>query len=445
MSPSMKKNLFFKFTKIQSKRVKKNFFATFSNFSIQILIQIIYPPLMLFFWGIENFGIWVFITAIPSTLALLNVNFSSAAKVEMSINDAKNKKNLVNEIFHNGFGLILMNMTIFTIIWLSLYLLIDLNLKIFENIGPNELRLTLLLIVLFFYFTIFDSILSTGIIYKGNLYISQNIKTIFDTSIKISIVISGIFFDSLIYAAIIFFIITILRTLVYYYYFTLHKKYIFLSLKLVNFKSSLKLFKLSLSYYSETLTTLMKHNGLIILFGIFFTAELVGLVSTAKTLFYFLPIRFLGIFSQTSIHEYSQAYGKNQTQILKHNYYRHILLTLLLMVIFIIGSLTIGPKIYNFWLNNKYNLDYFLLLVIVFDSVFYNLRDSISSIIRGVNKFFKPTIIETFLSILTILISYYYLTLGYSFIRIFLINLTATFISFIVFSYFSLKFYYKLK
>ena len=46
---------------------------------------------------------------------------------------------------------------------------------------------------------------------------------------------------------------------------------------------------------------------------------------------------------------------------------------------------------------------------------------------------------------LFLLISYYYLTLGYSLINILLINLIATFISFIVFSYFSIKFYYKLK
>ena len=134
-----------------------------------------------------------------------------------------------------------------------------------------------------------------------------------------------------------------------------------------------------------------------------------------------------------------------QIQLLKYNYRRHIYYTLLILVVFIFGSLIIGPKIYNFWTNNKYDLDYFLLLLIVFDSVFYNLRDTVCSIMKSVNKFFKPTIIETFLSILAILISYYYLTLGYSLINILLINLIATFISFIVFSYFSFKFYYKLK
>ena len=437
----MKKNLFFKFTPTQIKRVKKNFFALFSNFSTQILVQIIYPPLMLLFWGIENFGIWIFITAIPNTLAMFNLNFSQAARIEMSINDARNKKNLVNEIFHNGFGLILMNMVIFIIVWLSSFLLTDLKFKIFESIAPNELKFILLLIVLSFYFTIFNSILTTGISYWGKLYISQIVTTISDVFIKISIVISGIFFDSLIYAAIIFFILTILRTLVLYYYFTIYKKYIFLSLKLASFKRSLKLFKLSLSYYSETFTTLIRHNGVVILLGIFFTAELVGLVSTAKTLFYFLPIRFLDILINTSIYEYSQAYAKNKTQLLKYNYRRQIFYTFLILVVFIFGSLIIGPKIYNFWMQDKYDLDYFLLLLIVLDAVFYTLRNTVCSIIKAVNKFFKVTIIETLISILVFLISYYYLTLGYAFISFFVINLIGTFISFIVFSYFSLKFY----
>ena len=81
MSANMKKNLFFKFTQIQSKRVNKNLFSLFSNFSVQIFIQISYPPLMLLSWGVENFGIWIFITTIPSTLSILNVNFSHFSSV----------------------------------------------------------------------------------------------------------------------------------------------------------------------------------------------------------------------------------------------------------------------------------------------------------------------------------------------------------------------------
>ena len=47
---------------------------------------------MIMFWGVENFGIWIFITAIPSTFSILNLNFSQAAKIEMTLNYSKNKK-----------------------------------------------------------------------------------------------------------------------------------------------------------------------------------------------------------------------------------------------------------------------------------------------------------------------------------------------------------------
>ncbi|MDA9876838.1 hypothetical protein N9C92_00370 [Candidatus Pelagibacter sp.] len=111
---------------------------------------------------------------------MFNLNFSLAAKIEMSINDAKNKKNLVNTTFHNGFGLILMNMIIFTIIWVSALFLTDLNFKIFESFNPHELKLLLIPIILSFYFTIFDSILDTGITYRGKLNIATNVKTFFN-------------------------------------------------------------------------------------------------------------------------------------------------------------------------------------------------------------------------------------------------------------------------
>ena len=195
---------------------------------------------MLLFWGVDNFGIWVFVTAIPSTLTMFNLNFSLAAKTEMSINDAKNKKKLVNEIFQNGFGLIIMNMIIFTTIWFSAFLLTDLEFAIFESINPSDLRHILLLIVLSFYFTIFNGILVTGITYWGKLNIATNVITFFDFLSKLSIIICGIFTDSLTYAAIIFFIVSIIQTIILVLLFFI-QKYLFLSIKLVRYKKFTKI------------------------------------------------------------------------------------------------------------------------------------------------------------------------------------------------------------
>ena len=76
----MKKNILFKFSSSQFSRIKKNFNSLFLNFSVQIIIQIIYLSLMLFFLDTENFGIWIFVTTILSTLYVLNIDFTYAAK-----------------------------------------------------------------------------------------------------------------------------------------------------------------------------------------------------------------------------------------------------------------------------------------------------------------------------------------------------------------------------
>ena len=58
-SQSYKK--FFILESKQKKRIKKNIFSGISSEMTQILTQIFFTPLMIYFWGIENFGIWIFL------------------------------------------------------------------------------------------------------------------------------------------------------------------------------------------------------------------------------------------------------------------------------------------------------------------------------------------------------------------------------------------------
>ena len=95
---------FFKFniSKEQNKRIFKNFTSLISLNASLTIWQILFPPLMIMIYGLENFGIWIFLTAIPSSLAILNFNFNAAAKTEMSMYFNQNNKNKVNEIFNNS-------------------------------------------------------------------------------------------------------------------------------------------------------------------------------------------------------------------------------------------------------------------------------------------------------------------------------------------------------
>ena len=65
---------FFTFSHSQNQRLIKNMSSQFGLISAQTLIQIFFPPLMIVFWGVENFGIWILVTSIPATLNFFNVN-----------------------------------------------------------------------------------------------------------------------------------------------------------------------------------------------------------------------------------------------------------------------------------------------------------------------------------------------------------------------------------
>ena len=441
----MKKNNFFTFTKHQFNRIKKNFFSLFINFSSKIVSQLLFPPLMLLVWGVENFGIWIFVTAIPSIFSFLNLHFSYATRIEMTHNNANKNYRLLNSTFQNGLGLVVMNMVIYTILWLSYFFFIEIDLKIFENISYNEIRLIVLLVLLSFYFNIFDSILTTGISYWGKIYIPTYVKTTFDIFLKILIVMSGLIFKSLTYPAMILLLVSILRTLTLFSFFLINKKSIELSLKLINLKTSLRLFRLSLSFYTETIIQIVKHNGFTIILGIFYSAEIIGLITTSKTLFYFLPIIFVGIFNHIGVYEYSEAIGKKAIKFLKENYIKHILLVFLFLVIFFIISITVGNKIYNFWTNYVYDLNMILLILIVLNAVLILIQSTVASIIKSANNFLKPVICEGVMSLLSIITAFYALSVGYDYIDTFKIFLISSLLSLIVYCYYSLNFYNKLK
>ena len=136
-------------------------------------------------YGLENFGIWIFLTAIPATLAILNFNLNTAAKIEMSIYFNKNKKNKVNEIFNNSIALTFILVAFLILITTPIINFYDFDLNILKNLKSNELKIILVCIFLSFYLNIINGIFKTGITYWGRLDVDTYIEIFFDFLVRI--------------------------------------------------------------------------------------------------------------------------------------------------------------------------------------------------------------------------------------------------------------------
>ena len=397
---------------------------------------------MILIWGVDNFGIWIFLISVPAMLNFFNFNFTQATVQEMTYFHAKGQVNKVKEIFQNSLVILMLNVLIFTIVILIFYFFSNFNLTIIENLPVKEFNIILLLLILSFYLDIIgNGIMANVLQFQGKLYIEIYINNALDFISKLSIILTGIFFESLIYAALLFFIISILKSIIFIYYYYLNKMYLVFSLRKSSIKGVKKLFKLSLGYSAELLATLMKHSGQIFLLGIFFGPQIIAYVSTCKTLFYFFPVRILATLNNISMFEYAQTFAKKKISNLKYNHKVHILFIIVLLLLFLIASTTIGPFIYKIWLNNKFNLSFIFLLIIAFDASLYLLRTSIIIPLKSLNRFFVLGIVELFFIFIAMLVSYYFLSLGYSFISHFIIILISSVIILLISTYIVDKFY----
>ena len=68
-------------------KIKPSFFS-------KIFSQILYIPLMFYFWGVEATGVWIFLTSILNSVNIFNINASEYSFQELILT---NKKNIVGK------------------------------------------------------------------------------------------------------------------------------------------------------------------------------------------------------------------------------------------------------------------------------------------------------------------------------------------------------------
>ena len=414
-------------------RLKRNIFSSISSQSLKIFIQIFYPPLMIFFWGIENFGIWIFLISIPNIIQIFNFNLTDASVNQMAIYNAQKKHKKSNEIFQNTILFVFLNIIILSLTLLIFFFLKKFSFSILENINSKEVKIILILLFASIYLKLFESIFSTCLQSIGKIYIGYNLEIAHDFFSKSFIIIAGIFYNSLVVAALIFFLLSSLKFFIKFLFFTKYKNKLKISFKLISKKIIFKLIKLSIGHMSDIIANLIKHSGVIFIAGIFLNPYLVGLITTVKTIFYFMPVSLFGKINFALSYEISNLYGKKNLKLIKLILTRYIKITCLLIIGFILFAYFIGPYIYNYWLSNKYELKMIFLLLIVFDSSLFIIRQVLITPFVAINKNILLGLSDLFLTIIAIVIFFlsFYFDKSYIFaFKIFIISsLCSTIIS----------------
>ena len=438
-------NFIFKnYSKDDKKRISKNFFSEINTNIVRSIIQFGFPPLMIFIYGLETFGIWVFLISLPSVLNIFNFNLNEAAKIEMSYYFNKKNYKKINIIFNNSIISTILIITFLSIASLLLINFYNFDLKILKSISL-DLKYIITFIFLAFFLDIFNSIFISSITFFGRIDINSYLEIFFDFLGKFLIIISGILFGDLLIASILFMINSIIKIIIYYFYFLNINQYLkFFDTKYISKNEILRLLKLSVPHYLETINFIIRNSSQIVLLGIFFNGQVVGMISALKTLFFFFPIRIWGILSKTLIFEFTKSVATQKVLLLKKTLKKILSIVTYMSLIFLILSYFFGDMVFDLWLNNSYEVNNILIILICIDVVLISIGSLYKLVGKSVNQFSLIIRIDLIVSILIILISSIFFIYYKNFYIIFVLNILGSTI-YSIFSIINYKIVIKVK
>ena len=394
----------FSLDKISKLRLLKNIKYETIQVISSLLIQLIFPLAMISIFGVYNFGNFIFFITILSLLDIFKLNINSFGIQKMSYFFNLKKSEDVKVVLRNCSSILLVNSILIIFVFLFLINGIDYFANIFNIFNLININIIFIFILINFCINTFIQIFTIGISYKGELYKHYNLTTLNVLSSRILIVIIGFFIKDFLITFYIFTVVNFLFFIFYYYEFKKNFLFdhLFPTIKSISFfkKNIKKIF----SFSNELTSKNIKNNLQLFFIGILFSSEAIALISTAKTLFYFLPLRVATIFINNFNYEYLRLFTKNKMKKIRYIYIKQVIyISLFAASIVFLGSF-LGKDIYSYWLKENIKITNLLIILILVDVSLTLIYEASIVYFKSINKFFSFSLVRIIFEVLVIVI-----------------------------------------
>ena len=356
---------------------------------------------MLIIWGAENYGRWIYLLAAISLINIILLQITDVVRFEITNAFANKKYKYLKKIFYNSIFLYGINIIILVVLGLVAKNFINIKYAFAEGDLYKNIDFIFIFILMNLFLDIIKNFFYPTLSFDGSIKLWTKISIFGEILSKLLIIISAILFEF--HFAFFFYFLSnfiIVMIITYSFYIKNCKNYFVFSKKLFSFKIIKKIFILSITYFFEKISFIIKNDGLIFLVGNYFNLSTVSLISTMKTLFSFLPMKLLSILTFSSHIEFSKLklIFHEKILIMQKKYFK---LTLIFLLLFILGSLIFGKFFYELWIHTaELNFNYKIMLFLITDISIILLLNTLIAPFKGLNKFFNISVIDLLNSII---------------------------------------------
>ena len=356
---------------------------------------------MLIIWGAENYGRWIYLLAAFSLINIILLQITDVVRFEITNAFANKKYKYLKKIFYNSIFLYGINIIILAVLGLVAKSFINIKYAFAEGDLYKNIDFIFIFILMNLFLDIIKNFFYPTLSFDGSIKLWTKISIFGEILSKLLIIISAILFEF--HFAFFFYFLSnfiIVTIIAYSFYIKNYNNYFVFSKKLFSFKIIKKIFILSITYFLEKISFIIKNDGLIFLVGNYFNLSTVSLISTMKTLFTFFPMKLLSILTFSSHIEFSKLklIFHEKILIMQKKYFK---LTLIFLLLFILGSLIFGKFFYELWIHSaELNFNYKIMLFLITDISIILLLNTLIAPFKGLNKFFNISVIDLLNSII---------------------------------------------
>lgn len=377
---------------------------------ITILIQIASVPILISAWGIELYGEWIALSAIPAYLALSDIGLTTIAGNTLALNAAEsgNEKKM-QSVFQSAWAMVsLFSMSLLMLILLVIWLTDLSELIGLTYIKGAELNLTLLLLFLHV-----AMCLQTGLIQipfrviKRNPFAvtALNVIRLLEWTVATIAVLSGY---TVVAVALSFFVVRLTGNIILYIVMSRLECSLSFGFKFANMQTIRTLLRPSLASMCFPLGLSLTMQGFIIMISVTIGSTGVALFSIYRT-FTRLPIQIATSINQSVWPELSYAFGENDISKAKVLVLKMLQFGFLLCVLSGFAIYFMGEYIIDLWIPHPLEHNPYLLIALTLTSLAHILWQPFWVAQIAINKHVRFAISFLSISALSLILGWIFL------------------------------------
>jgi len=332
---------------------------------VTIAIQLVSVPLFLHYWGVQLYGEWLILSAIPAYLSLSDIGFASVAANDMTMRVAKGDKQGALEVYQSIWIFIsAVSVLVGCLLALVIYSFSLNSLFSISHISLEQTQLLLVVLMLYVLVGLQGGVLSAAFRSVG----SYAYGTVLNNTIRltewllsmVALVLGG----GVLVVAIVTLVVRVLGLIVMWA--VLHKQESWLNLGYAqaSMQRIQELIKPAVAFMAFPLGLALSLQGMVLVIGMTLGSAAVVIFSAYRTLTRLL-VQIITMLNQAIWPEISAAYGAGKIELVKQLHHKGSSVTFWIALIAVTTLGLIGEWIIGVWTHHAFEQNYTLLLLML--------------------------------------------------------------------------------